>query len=92
MTGSYKVGPKGQIVISKEIREKLGIEPGWLALQLLVDDHLEVYFLPPEHNRSLAGVLAPFVPPDLVGKDWQEIREAAWEAAARDWADRNLPE
>ena len=41
------------MVINKEIRKKLGIEPGWLALQRIVDDHVEIYFLPPEHNRSL---------------------------------------
>lgn len=54
---TYKVGPKGQIVIEKEIRDRLGVQPGWRAVQRLADDHVEVYFLPPEHNRSLAGSL-----------------------------------
>ena len=54
------VGQKGQVVISKEIRDKLGIEPGWWALQSIVDGHVEIYFLPPEHNRSLLGCLAPY--------------------------------
>ena len=39
-----KVGTKGQIVIDKRIRDSLGIEPGWIALQTLVDDHVEIYF------------------------------------------------
>lgn len=56
-----KVGTKGQIVIAKEIRDELGIEPGWTAFQQVVDGHVEVYFLPPKHNRSLGGVLAPYI-------------------------------
>jgi len=55
------VGSKGQIVIEKPIRERLGIEPGWQALQLLVDQHLEVYFIPPAHRRSLRGAAKPFI-------------------------------
>ena len=54
------VGPKGQVVIEKEIRDKLGVEPGWLAIQQLVEDHVEISFIPPEHNRSLAGILASY--------------------------------
>ena len=48
-----KVGTKGQVVIDKQIRDRLGIGPGWMALQRLVDDHVEIYFIEPEHNRSL---------------------------------------
>lgn len=80
----YTVGPKGQIVISKEIRERLGIEPGWMALQGLEDDHLVVYFLPPEHSESLRGLLKRFVPKDLEDLEWHEIAELAWEAAGRE--------
>ena len=46
----YLVGPKGQVVIAKDIRQQLGVKPGWQTLQRLVDDHLEVYFIPPEHS------------------------------------------
>ncbi len=79
------VGTKGQVVINKEIRQRLGIEPGWLALQRIVDDHVEVYFLPPEHTRSLAGCLREHIKPGVdVGLSWQEIRELAWSEAAKD--------
>ncbi|HZD56364.1 MAG TPA: AbrB/MazE/SpoVT family DNA-binding domain-containing protein [Anaerolineales bacterium] len=82
---TYLVGAKGQIVIAKEIRERLGIQPGWVALQRLVGDRVEIYFLPPEHRESLKGSLAPYlkagVPP---GEAWDKARIAAWEAATRE--------
>lgn len=79
------VGTKGQVVINKEIRQKLGIEPGWLALQRIVDGHVEIIFLPPEHNRSLKGILAPYVKKTIApGKEWDEARQEAWDWAARD--------
>jgi bifunctional DNA-binding transcriptional regulator/antitoxin component of YhaV-PrlF toxin-antitoxin module len=55
------VGPKGQTVIEKEIRDRLGVEPGWKTVQLLVDNHVRVYFIPPEHRRSLFGAAKPFI-------------------------------
>ena len=79
----YLVGPKGQVVIAKDIREQLGVKPGWQTLQRLVDDHLEVYFIPPEHNASLKGKLAEYsevrVP---LGEEWQKARTSAWNKAA----------
>lgn len=55
------VGPKGQIVIEKEIRDRLGVQPGWKTVQLLDDNHVRIYFIPPEHNRSLFGAARPFI-------------------------------
>ncbi|MGH2354046.1 MAG: AbrB/MazE/SpoVT family DNA-binding domain-containing protein, partial [Chloroflexota bacterium] len=79
-----KVGPKGQVVIEKEIRDKLGVEPGSLAVQRLVDDHVEIRFLPPVrlHNRSLLGILRPYSDVTVPPEEWQAAREKAWEAAA----------
>jgi bifunctional DNA-binding transcriptional regulator/antitoxin component of YhaV-PrlF toxin-antitoxin module len=80
---AYLVGPKGQVVIAKEIRERLGVKPGWVALQRLVGDQVEIYFLPPEHRESLKGSLARYleasVPP---GEAWDKARQAAWQAVA----------
>ena len=54
------VGQKGQVVIEKEIRDQLGIAAGWHTVQSLVGDHVEIRFIPPEHERSLFGVLSSY--------------------------------
>jgi bifunctional DNA-binding transcriptional regulator/antitoxin component of YhaV-PrlF toxin-antitoxin module len=54
MTMASIVGARGQIVIEKAIREQSGIQPGWEALQV-ADNHVRIYFLPPEHPESLVG-------------------------------------
>jgi len=77
------VGPKGQIVIEKEIRELLGVQPGALAIQRLVGDHVEVYFVPPPHRRSLRGVLAGHIRRSVPAERWDEVRDQAWREAAR---------
>lgn len=79
----YRVGPKGQIVIAKEIRDKLGVQPGWLAVQQLVDGHVEVYFLPPAQNRSLKGNLARYTTVRIPTEEaLEQAGEEAWAEAA----------
>ncbi|AFV76549.1 AbrB/MazE/SpoVT family DNA-binding domain-containing protein [Thermus oshimai] len=77
----YVVGPKGQVVIAKEIREKLGIAPGWRVIQRLVGDHVELYFIPPEHRRSLKGFLRDHMNPVTKEEDWTDVEEKAWRKA-----------
>lgn len=72
------VGPKGQVVIEKEIRNRLGVQPGSLAIQRLVGDHLEVYFIPPPHRRSLRGVLAGHIRRPVPPEEWEQARIQAW--------------
>lgn len=82
---AHIVGPKGQVVIEKDIREKLGVGPGWLAIQQLVGDHVEIYFIPPEHERSLAGILTPYTDVRIPDEDaLREARERTWEARAHE--------
>lgn len=84
----YSVGRKGQVVIAKEIRDRLGVQPGWTALQRLVGDHVELYFVPPPHRRSLTGALARYTKRDVgTGEEWDRAREAAWAAAGERFAD-----
>ena len=47
-----EVGQDGEVVIGEELREKLGIGPGWRAYQFLEDDHLIIYFRPPPTMAS----------------------------------------
>jgi AbrB family looped-hinge helix DNA binding protein len=39
---TYKVGPKGQVVLPKAIRERMGIEPGDEVLVEQEGDHIEI--------------------------------------------------
>lgn len=89
---SYVVGQKGQVVIAKEIRDRLGVEPGWVALQRLVEGRVEIYFLPPEHRQSLKGSLAGYIKTHIgPGKEWDQARDAAWDQAARMKEDAEEP-
>jgi hypothetical protein len=63
-------------VIRKEIRDRLGLGPGWKAMQRIVDDHVELHFIPPSHNRSLGGILKPFIDPDLAPLTDDELDDA----------------
>ena len=76
---AHVVGKKGEVVIAKQIRDALGIAPGWTSIQRLVDDHVEIYFLPPDHRPSLKGCLAPYTSAHVAsGNAWAEARERAW--------------
>jgi AbrB family looped-hinge helix DNA binding protein len=75
---TYSVGPKGQVVIAKEIRERLGIGPGWRVVQRLVGDHVELHFLPPPHKASLKGLLRDRIRAKVSEEAWPEARERAW--------------
>jgi len=78
------VGPKGQVVIEKPIRDALGVKPGYSAVQLVVDNHVEIRFYPPEHNESLRGVLASKRRRTVSPDEWEEALEIAHEAWARE--------
>lgn len=54
LTGmTHRVGPKGQVVIPKELRDELGIEPGDEVSFWRHDDHVAVR--PASHRRPLRG-------------------------------------
>ena len=84
-----RVGPKGQVVIEKDIRDRLGVQPGWQALQMLVDGHVRIYFIPPPHNRSLAGCMAPYIQRAPGPDDEEAWDEAVGRAIAEEWAERH---
>lgn len=78
----HKVGPKGQVVISKSARDRLGIEPGWEAIERVLEDRVELRFVPPPHDRSLKGILSSALRRRPSG-GLRAARERAWTAAAR---------
>jgi bifunctional DNA-binding transcriptional regulator/antitoxin component of YhaV-PrlF toxin-antitoxin module len=82
---AYTVGSKGQVVIDKELRDQLGVGPGWLTIQRRVGDRIEIRFIPPEHERSLFGSLAPFIKraPPVAGDE--EMDEAVGRGITREW-------
>lgn len=81
---AYTVGARGQVVIAKAIRERLGVRPGWQAVQRIVGDRVEIVFLPPEHDRSLAGSLRDHVRHWPSEDDWARTVDEAWSGAVDD--------
>lgn len=51
-----KASSKGQIVLPKEIRQKLDIRPGQKVVLRLVGDHAEIKPLPRDPIESLRGI------------------------------------
>lgn len=53
---THRVGPKGQVVIPKDLRDALGIEPGDDVDFWWQDDHIALR--PASHRRPLRGRFA----------------------------------
>jgi len=53
--GKVTISPKFQVVIPKEIREKLGLEPGQKIEALMYDDRIEL--IPVRPTRQMRGFL-----------------------------------
>ena len=70
-----QVTTRGQITIERAAREALSVHPGMTAVQVVVGDHLEVYFIPAPHRRSLFGRLKAHHA--VNEEDWAAIRERA---------------
>lgn len=77
------VGSKGQVVIERDIRNRLGVQPGAVAIQTLVGDRVEIRFIPPAHGESLFGVLSSHMSRGAAARAWPEVKRRAWEAAAK---------
>ena len=50
-----------------------------------MDDNLEILFVTPEHNRSLAGGLALYTDVHIpLGLEWNKAKEKAWDLAVQE--------
>ena len=82
------VGTKGQIVIDKLLRDRLGIGPGWQTRQSAAAGRLVVEFLPPVHEDSLAGCLQVHVHPGVKPASEDDIDRLVEEAVLEEWNHR----
>ena len=55
-----KTYAKGQIIIPKDIRDRLGIEPGKTLSVKLVNDHIEIRPLPDDPVEFLTGIFEDY--------------------------------
>lgn len=79
------VGERFQITIDKHVRRELGIKPGDVAVERVVDGRLVVDFVPKPHRESLRGIFKR--PGQPVVTDWQGLRDRAW-----GWRSAETPE
>ena len=75
-----RVGERGQITISKAIREELGIYAGDETVQRVEDGRIVIEVVPGRHRRSLAGSLREKVGRRPDDESWPAVRDAAWSA------------
>jgi bifunctional DNA-binding transcriptional regulator/antitoxin component of YhaV-PrlF toxin-antitoxin module len=87
---SSVVGTKGQVTIEKEIRDALGVQPGWRTIQRREGDRVVLEFLPPKHRRSLAGALENETTVRIpAGEAFEDAVERAWADVVRDDGERD---
>lgn len=78
------VGERYQVVIERDARRELGVQPGDRAVETIENGRLVITFLPARHRRSMRGILAgPGPAADAVAE-----RDAVAELLAREDAER----
>lgn len=76
---------KEVVVIAPDLREKFGWGDEGDIIEVECDGEIVSYLLPPVHNESLMGSLAPYTNVTLSEDEWDEARERAWgEATANE--------
>jgi bifunctional DNA-binding transcriptional regulator/antitoxin component of YhaV-PrlF toxin-antitoxin module len=73
----YTIGPRGQVLLSREVREKLNIEPGTRAIQMVVGDHVELHFVRPKKVPSTHSFLLQHKDVDTVPRKERKHAVAA---------------
>jgi len=84
MVGKSPVSSQGKITLDKALLKRLGVKPGMIAYQWIVNGRLEILFSDPPEQKSQAGVFyregAP--PGPMTG---EELEQAVMEAVAEKW-------
>ena len=53
LAGTGTIGPKGQVVIPAEAREKMGVKPGDKVVALYLDDHKTISFVSEREMQTI---------------------------------------
>ena len=53
LAGTATLGPKGQVVIPVEAREKMHVQPGDKLIAVYIDEHKTISFIPETEMQSL---------------------------------------
>jgi AbrB family looped-hinge helix DNA binding protein len=69
-----KTHAKGQIIMPKDVRDKLGIKPGTSLSVTLVDDHVEIRPLPDDPIEFLTGIFKDY-PRSMAGELLEERKK-----------------
>ena len=68
------VRSKDIVIIAPDLREKFGWGDEGEIIEVECDGEMVSYLLPPPHNDSLAGSLAPYITRTLSEDEWDEAR------------------
>ena len=72
---------KEVVVIAPDLRERFGWGDEGDIIEVECDGEMVAFLLPPVHNESLLGILAPYSNVTLSEDEWDEARERAWSEA-----------
>jgi AbrB family looped-hinge helix DNA binding protein len=78
---TYRVGPKGQVVVPKAIRDQIGLEPGHDVDVELVGDEIRIRRARPLKSSEFLGIWGP--PEGMEG--WAEEKRREIELEERKW-------
>lgn len=78
---TYRVGPKGQVVVPKAIRDQIGLEPGHEVDVELVGAEIRIRRAQPLAFEDFRGIWGP---PDGMAA-WEEGKQREIELEERKW-------